>query len=155
MFQVLKRDTHHRALDTVLNSLGIIGWNLHNAGNDARYTLEAMVRIILNSRMALGDTSRNTDGDFLDWGMAFSTLESEQTTGAADTMTPHKAAWEAEVERRVAETVADSEMRVRDECKIWEIVTGWDSDYPPTVDDFDGGEPKGVILQRQKQKQFK
>ncbi|CRG85892.1 hypothetical protein PISL3812_02895 [Talaromyces islandicus] len=157
MFQVLKRDTHHRALDTILNSLGIIGWNLHNAGNDARYTLGAMVRIILNSRLALGGTPRNSDGDFLDWGMASSTVGREQTTAddPVESRSPHKVAWDAEVERRVAETVADSETRVRDECKIWEIVTGWDSDYPPTVDDFDGGEPKGVIFQRQKQKQFK
>lgn len=157
MFQVLKRDTHHRALDTMLNSLGIIGWNLHNAGNDARYTLEGMVRIILNSRLALGGTPQIPQGDFIDWGMA-STVESEQEKTSDDTgetTTPHKTAWEAEVERRVAETVADSEMRVRDECKIWEIVTGWDSDHPPTADDLDGGEPKGVVSQRQKQKQFK
>jgi hypothetical protein len=157
MFQVLKRDTHHRALDTLLNSLGIIGWNLHNAGNDARYTLEAMVRIILSSRLALGGTPQIPQGDLLDWGMA-SAAETEQEKMADDasaTTTPYKAAWEAEVERRVAETVADSEMRVRDECKIWEIVTGWDSEHPPTADDFDGGDPKGVVLQRQKQKQFK
>lgn len=158
MFQVLKRDSHHRALDTVLNSLGIIGWNLHNAGNDARYTLEAMVRIILKSRLALGDISRISDGDFLDWGIMATAVEPEKTTVDDETgeiKAPHRAAWEAEVERRVAETMADSEMRVRDECKIWEIVTGWDSDHPPTVDDFDGGEPKGVIVQRPKQRQSK
>lgn len=163
MFQVIKRDSHHRALETILNSLGIIGWNLHNAGNDARYTLEAMVRLVLNSRLSLGSTPRcSQEGEFVDWGMASTRVlavgkeEGEHdNTGETTTKVLHKAAWEAEVERRVAEAVADCETRVRDECKIWEIVTGWDSDHPPTADDCDGGEPRGVVLQRQKQKSHK
>ncbi|KAI9827965.1 MAG: hypothetical protein M1826_006161 [Phylliscum demangeonii] len=36
-----------RMLATIIHDLGMIGWNLHNAGNDAGYTLMAMVRLAL------------------------------------------------------------------------------------------------------------
>jgi hypothetical protein len=43
MWRYLKRETNPRNLGSILAELGIIGWNLHNAGNDAVYTLQAMV----------------------------------------------------------------------------------------------------------------
>jgi hypothetical protein len=45
MWQYLKRDSNPRNLGSILAELGIIGWNLHNAGNDATYTLQAMIAI--------------------------------------------------------------------------------------------------------------
>lgn len=45
MWRYLTRDTNPRALGHILAELGIIAWNLHNAGNDAAYTLQAMIGI--------------------------------------------------------------------------------------------------------------
>lgn len=45
MWQSLKRDVNPRNLGSVLAELDIVGWNLHNAGNDAVYTLQAMIGI--------------------------------------------------------------------------------------------------------------
>ena len=45
MWQALKRELSPRNLGSILVDLDIHGWNLHNAGNDAVYTLQAMVRI--------------------------------------------------------------------------------------------------------------
>jgi hypothetical protein len=45
MWQALKRDANPRNLGSVLAELDIVGWNLHNAGNDAVYTLQAMIGI--------------------------------------------------------------------------------------------------------------
>ncbi|KAG0646862.1 Good for full DBP5 activity 2 [Hyphodiscus hymeniophilus] len=45
MWQSLKRDTSPRNLGSILAEIDIAGWNLHNAGNDAVYTLQAMVGI--------------------------------------------------------------------------------------------------------------
>ncbi|KAI9050016.1 hypothetical protein LZ554_006161 [Drepanopeziza brunnea f. sp. 'monogermtubi'] len=45
MWRYLKRELNPRNLASILAELGIIGWNLHNAGNDAAYTLQAMVGI--------------------------------------------------------------------------------------------------------------
>lgn len=45
MWRALKREVNPRSLITILGELGIIGWNLHNAGNDAVYTLQAMLGI--------------------------------------------------------------------------------------------------------------
>lgn len=42
----LRGEFNQHSLASILGELGIIGWNLHNAGNDARYTLEALVRMI-------------------------------------------------------------------------------------------------------------
>jgi DNA polymerase III alpha subunit (gram-positive type) len=47
MWRYVKRDTNSRNLGSILAELDLIGWNLHNAGNDAAYTLQAMVRIAI------------------------------------------------------------------------------------------------------------
>ncbi|KAF7121900.1 hypothetical protein CNMCM5793_009454 [Aspergillus hiratsukae] len=46
LYRIIRSETNQRSLAGILGELGIIGWNLHNAGNDARYTLEALVRMI-------------------------------------------------------------------------------------------------------------
>ncbi|KAH0537140.1 hypothetical protein FGG08_006044 [Glutinoglossum americanum] len=45
MYRYLKREQNPRSLGSVLSDLDIMGWNLHNAGNDAAYTLQAMLAI--------------------------------------------------------------------------------------------------------------
>jgi len=45
MWASLKRDSSFRSLGAILAELEILGWNLHNAGNDAVYTLHAMMAI--------------------------------------------------------------------------------------------------------------
>ncbi|KAH8815693.1 hypothetical protein F5884DRAFT_627218, partial [Xylogone sp. PMI_703] len=45
MWQYHKNETQPRSLSLVLADIGIPGWNLHNAGNDAVYTLQAMLGI--------------------------------------------------------------------------------------------------------------
>ena len=45
MWASLKRDSSFRSLGAILAELEILGWNLHNAGNDAAYTLHAMMAI--------------------------------------------------------------------------------------------------------------
>ncbi|KAN0114967.1 hypothetical protein V8E51_004511 [Hyaloscypha variabilis] len=47
MWRYLKREGNPRNLGSILAELGIIGWNLHNAGNDAVYTLQAMIAIAI------------------------------------------------------------------------------------------------------------
>jgi len=45
MWRYVKRDINPRNLGSILAELDITGWNLHNAGNDAAYTLQAMIKI--------------------------------------------------------------------------------------------------------------
>ncbi|KAI9928988.1 hypothetical protein MW887_001381 [Aspergillus wentii] len=47
MFRIIKHEATQRSLGHILAGLGITGWHLHNAGNDARYTMEAMVGMML------------------------------------------------------------------------------------------------------------
>jgi hypothetical protein len=47
MHRYLRRLDSPRNLACVLSELGLIGWNLHNAGNDAVYTLQAMIGIAI------------------------------------------------------------------------------------------------------------
>ncbi|EEA27509.1 hypothetical protein TMatcc_004195 [Talaromyces marneffei ATCC 18224] len=137
MFQALKRDVHVRGLENVLASLGILSWHLHNAGNDARYTLEAMIRMIINARAVLDKAPHELSGNYIDWAV--------RPVSNSDT-TVHKLAWQTEVDRRVSEAAADQEEQIRDDCKIWEIVIGWDSGHPLTSHDMDGGKPNGFIF---------
>lgn len=49
MWRYLTRDSNPRSLGVILAELGITGWNLHNAGNDAVYTLQAMIGIAIKA----------------------------------------------------------------------------------------------------------
>ena len=52
LYRALLRDNNPRSLGAVLLDLGIAGWNLHNAGNDAAYTLQAMIGIAMRALRA-------------------------------------------------------------------------------------------------------
>lgn len=45
MWKYMTRDNQPRKLAMILAELRLVGWNLHNAGNDAVYTLWAIVGI--------------------------------------------------------------------------------------------------------------
>lgn len=47
MYRALTRETNPRKLGSVLETFDIPGWFLHNAGNDAVYTLQAMLGIAI------------------------------------------------------------------------------------------------------------
>jgi DNA polymerase III alpha subunit (gram-positive type) len=49
MWRYTTRDANIRSLGSILADLGIVGWNLHNAGNDAAYTLQAMISIAVKA----------------------------------------------------------------------------------------------------------
>jgi hypothetical protein len=147
LFRVLKRDTAFRSLGQILVDVGLLGWNLHNAGNDARYTLESMIRIVLNSRLLL-DVGPQVKGErSSDWPLGLPPVEMERPNPdvqAQDLAKSHALAWEEEVERRVAESVADSEARIRAECNNWAVATGWKGDNWDRFEDVDGGDGKGI-----------
>ncbi|KAI9872634.1 MAG: hypothetical protein M1830_001392, partial [Pleopsidium flavum] len=58
LYRALKRDNCTRSLGAILLDLGISGWNLHNAGNDAAYTLQAMIGIAFRGLSAKQDRER-------------------------------------------------------------------------------------------------
>lgn len=50
LYQALKKDSQMTSLTKMCIELGIDPWFAHNAGNDARYTLEAFVKLVIQSR---------------------------------------------------------------------------------------------------------
>ncbi|KAL9129988.1 MAG: hypothetical protein Q9217_001710 [Psora testacea] len=50
LFRAYKHEHNPRNLGAVLLELGLAGWNLHNAGNDAAYTTQALIGIALAAR---------------------------------------------------------------------------------------------------------
>ncbi|KAI9680963.1 MAG: hypothetical protein M1829_001043 [Trizodia sp. TS-e1964] len=52
MFRILTREGSPRSLGYLCYQLGITGWDLHNAGNDAYYTLKSMICIALRDLKA-------------------------------------------------------------------------------------------------------
>ncbi|OBU01039.2 hypothetical protein VE01_00919 [Pseudogymnoascus verrucosus] len=49
MYRAFRREPNNSGLGKVLADLDIAGWDLHNAGNDAVYTLQAMVAIAVKA----------------------------------------------------------------------------------------------------------
>lgn len=150
IFRVLKRNTQASSLAKVLIDLGIAGWHLHNAGNDARYTLEAMVGIALKARLeadrpedATGATSTHVETHLAD-DVKQSTLETQPSQEQEGEK--RNAAWQAEVERRVLNSQRESESRIREECAMWEAVLGRKGDWDIPNDDVDGGFPSGLLV---------
>lgn len=52
LYRTMKHEDNPPSVSTMLYNFGISGWNLHNAGNDAAYTLQALVGIAVRSATA-------------------------------------------------------------------------------------------------------
>ncbi|KAK5110068.1 hypothetical protein LTR62_006313 [Meristemomyces frigidus] len=55
MFKHYMHDVNPTSLGRVLGHFDIVGWNLHNGGNDAVYTMQAMLAICIKAAMERGD----------------------------------------------------------------------------------------------------
>ncbi|PGH11314.1 hypothetical protein AJ79_04930 [Helicocarpus griseus UAMH5409] len=141
LYRVLKRETEPTSLGKILADLSITGWNLHNGGNDARYTMEAMIGIALKSRLLLDQPITYEDHTEMpstnNWPLV-TAMRPAPDSGLNDEVVraanAYDRKWKAEVERRVREGAKDAESRVRSEC------AGWDEAI--AVED-DGGEGTG------------
>ncbi|KEF58540.1 uncharacterized protein A1O9_06466 [Exophiala aquamarina CBS 119918] len=51
LYRIVKRETQTRNLKSILSDLGRPSLHLHNGGNDARYTLEALVAMAVKARL--------------------------------------------------------------------------------------------------------
>lgn len=77
LYRVLKRSTQATSLGSVLVDLDLQGWHLHNAGNDAHYTMQALIGIVVKARAALdaeadknGEPTDPLDTDKIAWQAA-------------------------------------------------------------------------------------
>ncbi|KAI4204145.1 MAG: hypothetical protein LQ350_001336 [Teloschistes chrysophthalmus] len=52
LYRAWKHEQNPSNLGAILLALELIGWNLHNAGNDAAYTLQALIGITISARLA-------------------------------------------------------------------------------------------------------
>ncbi|PLB52809.1 hypothetical protein P170DRAFT_434529 [Aspergillus steynii IBT 23096] len=46
-WRIQRGEASPRSLGAILAELGVVGWYLHNAGNDARYTMEVLIRMMV------------------------------------------------------------------------------------------------------------
>ena len=156
LFRVLKRQTQAAGLGKTLADLGIVGWNLHNAGNDAHYTMKAMVSIALRARMQDSKDDDKASTSASDWPIvpAISKLglgpglNKDNGKEKVNPSGPRHGAWEAEIDRRVKTKVEEAEARVREECAMWEAALGCRGDWDTPVDDLDGGVAPGLTFDR-------
>ncbi|KAI2642644.1 hypothetical protein GGS21DRAFT_184121 [Xylaria nigripes] len=91
MFQRMERSPQGRGLSKVCAEMGIDGHHYHNAGNDAAYTLQAMIAMAIESKVKGPDREKEshnsgsddwTDGDIDDGGFAKrSARPTEKTRG--------------------------------------------------------------------------
>ncbi|GAB7355855.1 hypothetical protein MBLNU459_g6515t2 [Dothideomycetes sp. NU459] len=57
MYQSYSREVNPRSLGHILYELDLEGWSLHNAGNDAVYTVQAMLGICVRASEMMGDNA--------------------------------------------------------------------------------------------------
>lgn len=142
LFRAFKREPHNRSLGHILVEFGLTGWHLHNAGNDAYYTMQCMIGLALNSYSQLHGSANETQGKDADADEQPSTRNAIKTLDGNADIPTHDPTWDAEIARRIAETVEESKARVIEECEGWTIAMGQSGNR--CADDIDGGEPEGV-----------
>ncbi|KAI4256477.1 MAG: hypothetical protein LQ352_002083 [Teloschistes flavicans] len=57
LYRAWKHEQNPTNLGAILLELELVGWNLHNAGNDAAYTLQALLGIAISARLASSNTN--------------------------------------------------------------------------------------------------
>jgi hypothetical protein len=89
LYRVLVNETQNKSLGKMMLGLGRRALHLHNAGNDARYTLEALIALLLKARVLEDEATLN---------------EKAKTDGLLHALAQDtRASWDDEVERRVNE----------------------------------------------------
>ncbi|KAI9749760.1 MAG: hypothetical protein M4579_006750 [Chaenotheca gracillima] len=73
MYRSLKRELQARSLGQLLYDFDLMGWNLHNAGNDAVYTLQAMIAIAFKGISLDGRTKEEKDTE--KWNKVRATMD--------------------------------------------------------------------------------
>ncbi|WEW55239.1 hypothetical protein PRK78_000668 [Emydomyces testavorans] len=150
LFRVLKRERQPSSLSNVLLDLDLAAWNLHNAGNDAHYTMQALIGIVIRSRLeqeAVDAAAAADDDDNDDDSSSMGSKDAGvRMSGAvaSGNQRRRERAWKAEIERRVAVSVEEAEARVREECALWDTVLGFKNEWVISEEDIDGGLPKGL-----------
>lgn len=102
MYRAFSQESNPRNLGHVLYLCEVDAWNLHNAGNDAVFTLQAMLGLCVK------DAAENR-GDLRQW-------RSRER--------------EAELEKRIEIAKQEAEERVRDAAEGWELDDGDDGGVP-------------------------
>lgn len=86
LYQTLSKESQTTSLTRICNDLGITARYAHNAGNDARYTLEAFVKLLIRARQ--GDNEQDGDSqktDISEIEQHAPSTANEETTTKTDT----------------------------------------------------------------------
>lgn len=121
LYRAMKCENQNRSLQRVLLDLGRCGWFLHNAGNDARYTLEAFIALVIKARLTDDETggrlgmypesSTSQHRRTKQYGYdGQGDLEREKATRIVERV--KIARYEAEQECKVCETAGDARTRL-------------------------------------------
>jgi hypothetical protein len=103
LYRVLVKETQTQSLGKMMHGLGRRALHLHNAGNDARYTLEALIALLIKARAPEDEATLNEK----------TKTNNVQDAGARDM----RASLQDEVPRSVIEKTDAMEPEVRDKCK--------------------------------------
>ena len=63
LYRVLKKETQNRSLTSIMSDLGLLCYFPHNGGNDARYTLEALLAMVVKARLEDDETQKEDEDD--------------------------------------------------------------------------------------------
>ncbi|ETI28259.1 hypothetical protein G647_00708 [Cladophialophora carrionii CBS 160.54] len=63
LYRVLKEEIQNRSLSSIMSDLGLPCYFPHNGGNDARYTLEAWVAMLIKARVKSDEDQHEEDQD--------------------------------------------------------------------------------------------
>ncbi|KAI9708315.1 MAG: hypothetical protein M1820_004019 [Bogoriella megaspora] len=136
MDRVSRHEQQPRQLAMLLVEYDITGWNLHNAGNDAAYTLHAMLALTLKaaeSRKAVPTSTGNDTYEQMTATLPEALNPLHPGSGQATDQVAMEGAKEHENESALWEKIRVAQVEA--ERKVREAEEGWESD------EGDGGAP--------------
>lgn len=110
LYQVWKRETNTTSLAKALVGVERTGWGLHNGGNDARYTMEVLVGVLMRSRMEEGEVSKAASS------------ESKSVSGKGGQQSEGKE--EEKLARTIRERQGAVEKEERENAALWRHAIG-------------------------------
>ena len=142
LYRVLKGENQNRKLTTILSELGRCAWFAHNAGNDARYTMEAFIAMVVKARLLDDHVKAERKAALAKSGggdLATAVSDNHSSTNmdnGRNTSSP-SSNWKREKARRIAEKIEQARIEAEDECRVWEQASspGTQSSSPLKLDE--------------------
>jgi len=137
LYRVYRREQLPVSLGTMLYNFDMVGWNLHNAGNDAAYTLQAFLAIVVRDASRRGDVKLSEE-----YKQRSQTQLKERLSDAVDIHEAEQQGFEADIEDDGGEPYSSKPFTQNQKQRMSQSTAGAEGPGPESsISNSDGDDP--------------